>query len=461
MIRPLLLDAPSCPSRAGLPAPAASSWGAGRAVSWRRRSCFWLLDGLLSLVGRELPGVLSVPAGIVRWLFVAWLAGALSAGSPGALLWRIRTKLIVSYLFIALVPVVLLTLFMCVAVVLLLGLTASRLVTGEVDRTGDVLLATARTALAGLPASDADAARRLPVLLAPARELHPGARLHAPARRDASSLTPARPPSAARLAGSGRLSGPGLRSGARPSRRARCCARSAEGGAALVLELPIDAAFLAEIEKRTAIHVLERSEMVERRNPDAGNSTCGSRPVTARSRSRRGPPLQGHEGAGLLFVAFPEEDDWESGEKEAFAGRPSPFQYDPRALVRRLSPIQLPRDASGRSVPDLLLYAIGIVGVVFVVMYGVALVLGLVLARSITRGVHALSVGTERLRQGDFSHQIALRSRDQLGELAESFNLMSRGIQQLMREQAEKERLEEELRIARQIQMSLLPGTAS
>ena len=40
------------------------------------------------------------------------------------LLWRIRTKLIVSYLFIALVPVVLLTLFMAVAGVLLLGLTA-------------------------------------------------------------------------------------------------------------------------------------------------------------------------------------------------------------------------------------------------------------------------------------------------------------------------------------------------
>jgi serine phosphatase RsbU (regulator of sigma subunit) len=35
---------------------------------------------------------------------------------------------------------------------------------------------------------------------------------------------------------------------------------------------------------------------------------------------------------------------------------------------------------------------------------------------------------------------------------------MSRGIQDLMREQVEKERLEEELRIAREIQMSLLPG---
>jgi sigma-B regulation protein RsbU (phosphoserine phosphatase) len=80
------------------------------------------------------------------------------------------------------------------------------------------------------------------------------------------------------------------------------------------------------------------------------------------------------------------------------------------------------------------------------------------LARSITRGVHALSVGTQKLREGDFSHVIKLHSRDQLGDLAASFNLMSRGIQQLMREQAEKERLEEELRIARQIQMSLLPG---
>ena len=71
--------------------------------------------------------------------------------------------------------------------------------------------------------------------------------------------------------------------------------------------------------------------------------------------------------------------------------------------------------------------------------------------------MHALSHGTERLRQGDFTYQIKVRSRDQLGELAESFNVMARGIEDLLRESAEKERLEEELRIARQIQMSLLP----
>jgi serine phosphatase RsbU (regulator of sigma subunit) len=126
--------------------------------------------------------------------------------------------------------------------------------------------------------------------------------------------------------------------------------------------------------------------------------------------------------------------------------------------VRRLSPGLLSRDSGAQTLPDIILIAMGIVGVVFLVMYAVALTLGLVLARSITRGVHELSVGTKRLREGDFTHAIPIRSRDQLGDLAESFNLMSRGIQDLMREQAEKERLEEELRIAREIQMSLLPG---
>jgi serine phosphatase RsbU (regulator of sigma subunit) len=66
-------------------------------------------------------------------------------------------------------------------------------------------------------------------------------------------------------------------------------------------------------------------------------------------------------------------------------------------------------------------------------------------------------VGTQRLRRGDLSTTISVRGKDQLSELADSFNLMARGIEQLMIEQAEKQRLEEELRIARQIQKSLLP----
>ena len=346
---------------------------------------------------------------------------------------------------------------MAVAIVLLLGLTASRVVTGEIDRAGDVLQATARGALAGLPQADADAARALPARLAAAREVHPGVSwtLLRGGRVAASSGEAPRalPPwwkgpgfaGLVRLHPEEKLSAEALR------------AAWSEGDSALVLDAPADEAFYSDLERRTGLHVLQRSEM-EVETAGAPRRKGGLRRGTGFAYEEDGQRVTARPGSLFLFVALPEKTNWATGEKSAFDGMPLAFQYDPRALVRRLSPIQLPRDASGRSVPDLLIYAMGILGLVFAVMYGVALVLGLLLARSITRGVHALSVGTQKLRQGDFDHQIRVRSRDQLGELAESFNLMSRGIQQLMLEQGEKERLEEELRIARQIQMSLLPA---
>jgi sigma-B regulation protein RsbU (phosphoserine phosphatase) len=95
--------------------------------------------------------------------------------------------------------------------------------------------------------------------------------------------------------------------------------------------------------------------------------------------------------------------------------------------------------------------------VLFLIIQGVALLMGLTLARSITSAIHELFTGTERVRQGDFTHRINVTSRDQLGELAESFNQMTGSIEGLLQTAAEKKRLDEELRIARQIQMSLLP----
>jgi serine phosphatase RsbU (regulator of sigma subunit) len=466
MLPPLQIAAPPAPRRT-LAARARAfflhRW-TGRVVA--AALAVWLVEALLSLGGVELPAIVRVPSAAVRWLFAAWLAWRALRFLADRLLWRIRTKLIVSYLFIALVPVVLLTLFMGVAGVLLLGLTASRGVTAEVDRTGDVLLATARAAVAGLPAADADAARQLAFRLATARELHPAAAytLLRSGRVVASAggAPQALPGWLTASAFKGLV--PVVRPDAQPAEREneppaevlRVVARDKD--AALVVELPVDEAFLSEIERRTTIHVLARSEVRVERRP-------GGRRVRFESHPRDGAAIDAgdrritpRESKGLLFVAFPDRTSWETGESGALTGAPWPIQYDPRRLIGRLAPIQLPRDASGRSVPDLLLYALGIVGAVFVVMYGVALALGLMLARSITRGVHALSLGTQKLREGDFTHVIELRSRDQLGELAASFNLMSRGIEQLMREQADKERLEEELRIARQIQMSLLPG---
>ena len=109
------------------------------------------------------------------------------------------------------------------------------------------------------------------------------------------------------------------------------------------------------------------------------------------------------------------------------------------------------------SFSQIALYMFVGVGALLFVIEIVALGNGLALARTITSSVDQLFNGTERVKSGDFRARIAVGSNDQLGQLAASFNEMTGRIEDLLREQGEKRRLEEELRIARDIQMSLLP----
>jgi phosphoserine phosphatase RsbU/P len=111
----------------------------------------------------------------------------------------------------------------------------------------------------------------------------------------------------------------------------------------------------------------------------------------------------------------------------------------------------------GRRVGQGLLLALFAIGALFLIIQFMALIAGLALAKSITGSVHQLFAGTERVRQGDFTRKIAVKTDDQLGELSVSFNSMTASIEDLLVQAAEKKRLEEELRIAHEIQMSLLP----
>ena len=129
-----------------------------------------------------------------------------------------------------------------------------------------------------------------------------------------------------------------------------------------------------------------------------------------------------------------------------------PLSVDVAALYRWLGSSQ--GDANFNRV---LLFVLLGIGALLLVIEMVALGNGLALARSITASVDDLFHGTVRVKGGDFDQAIAVRSEDQLGELAASFNDMTGRIQGLLLEQNEKRRLEEELRIARTIQMSLLP----
>ena len=100
------------------------------------------------------------------------------------------------------------------------------------------------------------------------------------------------------------------------------------------------------------------------------------------------------------------------------------------------------------------------IGVLLLVIEMVALSNGLALARTITTSVGELFSGTERVKSGNFEQRITVRSDDQLGQLSASFNDMTGRIQHLLLEQDEKRRLEQELQVARDIQMSLLPHGA-
>ena len=55
----------------------------------------------------------------------------------------------------------------------------------------------------------------------------------------------------------------------------------------------------------------------------------------------------------------------------------------------------------------------------------IALVLGLLIARSLTRPIRELTHATQEMALGKLSQQIPVRSKDELGELAQSFNQMS------------------------------------
>lgn len=133
------------------------------------------------------------------------------------------------------------------------------------------------------------------------------------------------------------------------------------------------------------------------------------------------------------------------------------FGFAPMMLYQSIAANALQLGPEGPDLGRLVLFALAVLAVLFLVIEISAIFVGLVLARSITGSVHALSQGTEHVRQGDFGYKVQVRSRDQLGELADSFNLMTTSIQDLLNESAEKERLAEELRIAREIQTSLLP----
>ena len=97
------------------------------------------------------------------------------------------------------------------------------------------------------------------------------------------------------------------------------------------------------------------------------------------------------------------------------------------------------------------------IAIAFGVLELLAFLVAVRLNQTITRSVHVLYEATVAIDGGDLSHRIAVKRRDQLGALGRSFNNMAASLQRLLAEQREKERLQNELAIAQEVQANLFP----
>jgi len=98
-----------------------------------------------------------------------------------------------------------------------------------------------------------------------------------------------------------------------------------------------------------------------------------------------------------------------------------------------------------------------VVTILFLLVEMISLVTGVQLSRSITGAVHELYEGTQHVKEGDFSYRVPVKGNDQLAELTTSFNSMTSSLGSLLIVAKEKERLESELAIAREVQNQLFP----
>jgi sigma-B regulation protein RsbU (phosphoserine phosphatase) len=388
------------------------------------------------------------------------------------LLWRVRQQLILSYIFIGVIPALLLVAFFLLAGVLLFANIASYLIQARVRTLIDEVRVVAQEAGRDVGrATTADAVSEAAGRFVEARSaLYPAVSLTLalePGR--CRGDRPGRAPTGLASAGpwghlraptslpvwvscdgyAGVLTSPRDGDGSRPPAvtvRAIVPVAMQSGRVALIVDVPLGGPIWKRLGEETGTQIGGMTALPAPGSgdpdPDAMAEDSGSPVGAATSITDL-----------LRWVAFLDHTEWASGQRGTVGVA---IGFNIRRLYARISATPL-ASLGNFSFGQLLLAGLLIVAALFLIIQSVAFVIGIVLARSITGSVHDLFEGTERVRAGDFRHKIHVHRRDQLGELAESFNTMTASIETLLVEREEKQRLEQELAIARQIQMSLLP----
>lgn len=149
----------------------------------------------------------------------------------------------------------------------------------------------------------------------------------------------------------------------------------------------------------------------------------------------------------IYFTAPVPIHAWNTGDKISsiivVASRPS-------ILYHRL----FANSFSGGAIAHVILLTV-VIG--FAVLELLAVIMAIVVSRTIVASIAALYRGTKAIDAGNLEHRVPVKREDQLGELARSFNGMAGSIGELLQQQREKDKLLNELAIAQEVQRTLFP----
>lgn len=96
--------------------------------------------------------------------------------------------------------------------------------------------------------------------------------------------------------------------------------------------------------------------------------------------------------------------------------------------------------------------------VFFLLLISITAMVGLVASGSLTSALTDLFQATKRVAEGKFDIRVNVKSSDEVGSLASSFNAMAEEVSRLLLETAEKARMEGELKTAQTVQETLFPA---
>ena len=389
---------------------------------------------------------------------VSYFAWRLFVAVKRQLLWRVRRKLILSYVFFGVIPALLIVGFFLLGATVVAMSVSAYVFRNVYDKIVDDVKLVAQSAAIEIGRRPEGLAETIRRVAQSARQRYPGVSLaFVPAT--GSGVAPLRvgrwdhgqPPASVPqwvldedgFSGTIVLTPPEAPGEVDLVARAAIPVRTPTGAIVghVVTDIAFDADMITRLQRDTTIKV-------------GSVSLVSSPSVLLPQGDGGGSPVAGSFTLFRNSVTVLECRNWDTGERKQASAA---LTYRPGQLYDQLARAQGVTYYGGRTLGEAVLVLLVIVAVLFLIIQFVALVMGLALARSITSSIHELFMGTERVRHGDFAHRIHIPTKDQLGELAQSFNQMTASIEGLMQTAAEKKRLEEELRIARQIQMSLLP----